>query len=286
MALLLLAKAALGERCVAATVDHGLRDASAAEAAWVTALCRACGIAHVTLRGDFPSRVGRTANLSARARAMRYALLEAERARVGAAAIATAHHADDQIETMVMRLNRGAGVAGLAGVRAKGGRIVRPLLGWRRAELAAIVEAAGIVPIDDPSNVDDRFDRARLRKVLGTVGAFDVGQWAASARALGDAEDAIVWSTQRIADERCAFGERVAAMAPDGLPFEIQRRLIERCLRHVEPAADPRGEALARMATTLAAGRASMLGNVRATVDERDGMAVWRFVLAPPRRSR
>jgi tRNA(Ile)-lysidine synthase len=285
LALLLLAKAALGERCVAATVDHGLRPASAGEAATVAALCRDCGIAHGTLCGHFPARTGRTANLSARARAMRYALLEAERIRVGAAAIATAHHADDQVETMVMRLNRGAGVAGLAGVRAKGGRIVRPLLGWRRAELAAIVEAAGIAPVDDPSNIDNRFDRARLRKVLSGVGAFDVGQWAASARALGDAEAAIAWSAERAAGDRCMFGDGKAEMTPTDLPVELQRRLIERCLRHVQPDIDLRGEALARLAAALRMGRSSMLGNVRASVGVEDGVAVWRFAAAPPRRS-
>lgn len=285
LALMLLARAALGERCVAATVDHGLRAASAGEAAFVARLAAARGIAHLTLRGPLPARAGRTANLSARARAMRYALLEGERVRVGADAIATAHHADDQLETMVMRLNRGAGIAGLAGVRAKGGRIVRPLLGWRRAELAAIVAAAGIVPVEDPSNVDDRYDRARLRKVLAGVGAFDAEQWTASARALGDAEDAIGWAVERLMGERCAFGVGVAAMTPHELPFELQRRLVDRCLRHVDPAIDPRGEALARLAASLRAGRGGTLGAVRATVGERDGMTVWRFVPAPPRRT-
>ena len=106
--------------------------------------------------------------MSARARALRYALLEAEADAAGASYIATAHHADDQLETLIMRLGRGSGVSGLAGVRAASGRVIRPLLGWRRAALAAIVAAAGIDPIQDPSNVSDRFERARLRKKLAT----------------------------------------------------------------------------------------------------------------------
>lgn len=284
LALMLLAHAVLGERCVAATVDHGLRTASADEAAFVAGLANRRGVAHAVLRGEMPARAGRTANLSARARAFRYALLEAERARVGADAIATAHHADDQLETMVMRLNRGAGVAGLAGVRARGGRIVRPLLGWRRAELAGVVAGAGIMAVDDPSNIDDRFDRARLRKVLAGVGAFDIAGWQRSARALGDAEDAIGWAVERLSNERCAFGDRVAAMAPHELPFELQRRLVDRCLRHVDPAIEPRGEALARLALSLREGRGGTLGAVQGTVGEREGMIVWRFALAPPRR--
>lgn len=285
LALMLLARAVLGERCVAATVDHGLRAASAGEAAFVGSIAGRLGIAHAVLRGEMPARAGRTANLSARARAFRYALLEAERVRVRADAIATAHHADDQLETMVMRLNRGAGVAGLAGVRARGGRIVRPLLGWRRTELAAIVMGSGIQPVDDPSNVDDRFDRARLRKVLGGVGALDTEQWAASARALGDAEDAIGWMAERLGGERIAvLGGRVELLADD-LPFELQRRLVERALRAVEPGIDPRGDALARMAVTLRDGQAAMLGNVRAAVTRREGRAIWTFVAAPPRRA-
>lgn len=285
LALMLLASAVLGDRCVAATVDHGLRAVSSDEAAFVGSIAGRLGIAHRVLRGEMPARAGRTANLSARARAFRYALLEAERVRVRADAIATAHHADDQLETMVMRLNRGAGIAGLAGVRARGGRIVRPLLGWRRAELAAIVSGVGIEAIEDPSNIDDRFDRARLRKVLAGVGALDTEHWAASARALGDAEDAIGWMAERLGAERIAvIGGRVELLAGD-LPFELQRRLIERALRAVEPAIDPRGDALARMALSLRDGRAAMLGNVRAAVTQREGRVIWIFVAAPPRRS-
>lgn len=285
IALMLLAQAVLGERCVAATVDHGLRAASSGEAAFVGSIAGRRGIAHTVLRGEMPARAGRTANLAARARAFRYALLEAERVRVRADAIATAHHADDQLETMVMRLNRGAGVAGLAGVRARGGRIVRPLLGWRRTELAAIVRGAGIEPIEDPSNIDDRFDRARLRKVLADVGALDTEHWAASARALGDAEDAIGWMAERLGGERIAvIGGRVELLADD-LPFELQRRLVERALRGVEPGIDPRGDALARMAVALRDGRAAMLGNVRAAVTRREGRTIWTFVAAPPRRA-
>lgn len=286
VALLLLAHAVIGERCIAATVDHGLRSASAAEAAMVAELCRSRGISHRTLIGELPPRAGRTANLSARARMLRYGLLEEERVRVRAAAIATGHHADDQLETMVMRLDRGAGVAGLAGVRARSERIVRPLLSWRRAELAAIVAAAGIAAAADPSNVDDRFDRARLRKRLDKVHAFDIQSWGRSARALGDAEDAIAWSAARLAGERIVFAEAHADLDASGIPFELQRRLVENCLRHVQPAIEPRGDATARLVRALAEGRTSMLGNVRASVTRRGGGRLWTFAAAPPRRAR
>ena len=65
-----------------------------------------------------------------------------------------------------MRLNRGSGVGGLAGIRRVNGRVLRPLLDWRRAELEAIVAEAGLEPIIDPSNRDEKFDQARLRREL------------------------------------------------------------------------------------------------------------------------
>lgn len=286
MALLLLAHAALGARCWAATVDHGLRDASAAEARWVADQCAARGIRHVIMSGALPGRVGPTANLSARARALRYRLLEQARGAAGATAIATAHHADDQLETVIMRLNRGAGVRGLAAVRARSGRVIRPLLGWRRAELAAIVAAAGIEPVADPSNVDDRFDRARLRTSLADAAWLDPLGAAASAAALADADAALDWTACSLAERCCTFGEGEARCEPPaGLPFELQRRLAARCLAHVDPAIAPRGEALARAVRALAAGRTTMLGDVQARVVGDATAPIWHFRRAPPRRS-
>jgi tRNA(Ile)-lysidine synthase len=281
VALLLLTHAAVGGRCSAATVDHGLRAESASEAAWVADLCAARGIAHSTLSASLPDRAGRTANLSARARALRYRLLEAHADAIGADLIATAHHADDQLETLIMRLNRGAGVAGLAGVRAKGGRIIRPLLGWRHAELAALVAVQGIAPVDDPSNVSDRFDRARLRKALAGIDWLDVDHVGASARALGDAEDAISWMVRRLEGERCTIGDAGVTLQPAGLPFELRRRLVERAVLHVDSTADIRGPALVRTVRALEAGERVTLGEV---LCQARGVE-WRFSAAPPRRT-
>jgi tRNA(Ile)-lysidine synthase len=287
VALLLLAHAALGDRCRAATVDHGLRAESADEAEWVAALCAQRGIDHSILVAPLPDRAGRTANVSARARTLRYRLLEEHAARIGAQRIATAHHADDQLETLIMRLNRGAGVAGLAGIRAKGGRIVRPLLGWRRAELAAIVAAQGIVPIDDPSNVSDRFDRARLRKALAGVDWLDADRFGTSASALSDAEDAIAWTVRRLEAQQVETGDDGITFWPDDLPFELRRRLVECCLQRLDPDADLRGPALVRFVNTLESGERAMLGDTIGTAHATsDGRVAWRFRMAPPRRSR
>jgi tRNA(Ile)-lysidine synthase len=281
LALLLLTHALLGERCLAATVDHGLRPEAADEAKWVGDLCAARGIGHAILRGTLPDRAGHTANLSARARALRYELLQAHADTVGATQIATAHHADDQVETLIMRLNRGAGVGGLAGVRAVAGRVIRPLLGWRRAELGAIVAAAGIVAVEDPSNVSDRYDRARLRKQLAAIDWIDPARVAASASALADAEDAIGWMVGQLGTDRVTAEGDSLLLDPRDLPFELVRRLVEHCVRQIDPAAEIRGSALVRMVKALESGETAMLGDVTATPTS---AAAWRFRPAPPRR--
>ena len=292
-ALLLLACAALGERCRAATVDHGIRPEGASEAEAVAGLCATLGVRHRTLAAPLPKRVRRTANLSARARALRYGLLEAHAREIGAARIATAHHADDQLETLVMRLNRGAGIAGLAGIRPKGGAIIRPLLGWRRAELAALIARAGLTPVEDPSNVDDRYDRARLRKVLGHASWLDADAWRHSAAALGDAEAALDWTVRRLAERACVLGEARATLTLDDEPVEIVRRLVLLCLSHVDPTADPRGAQVMRLVAQVMA--AHRLGtDMRATLGDvliqsrlyPTVGAKFAFTCAPPRRPR
>ena len=217
----------------------------------------------------------------AAARAARYQALAAWAAREGATYVATAHHADDQLETVIMRLNRGAGVAGLAGVRARSGRIIRPLLGWRRAELVDLVTAHGITPVDDPSNVSDRFDRARLRKALAGVDWLDAGQVGASASALGDAEDAIGWMADRLERDHCTADDAGVAVRPADLPFELRRRLVERAIRRLDPGADIRGPGLVRTIRALEAGERVTIGAVVCAPAGPE----WRFSPAPPRRS-
>ncbi len=116
MAMLALAAAAFPGRVIAATVDHRLRAAAAQEAAMVAGWCAAQGIAHATLAPDHPPA---GASLQAQARHVRYALLGDWALAHGAGALATAHHADDQAETFLMRAARGSGPAGLAGIRPR-----------------------------------------------------------------------------------------------------------------------------------------------------------------------
>lgn len=274
IALLLLAKAAFPD-IEAATVDHGLRPESAAEAAYVAGLCEGLGVPHETLALGAPGR----GNLSDWARRERYGALVDWAGRRGRQLLMTAHHADDQLETMVMRLNRGSGVAGLAGIRGVRDGLSRPLLGWRKAELEAIVRGCGIVAIDDPSNRDDRFDRARLRKALASADWLDPVAASRSASALAEAEEALDWAAQMYEYRQVSATGGEIRFDPGHLPREINRRITISCLKRVNPAANPRGEALDRLIAALWAGETSTLAGVLCT-----GGAMWRFSPEPPRR--
>lgn len=249
----------------------------------MASICAQRGIIHSTLTVD----LGSGPALQERARAARYAALGEWAEAQGLKAIATAHHADDQAETLLMRLNRGAGVRGLAAMRAvaivpgyPGLALLRPLLGWRRAELAQIVEDAGIRPVDDPSNRDARFERARLRQDLAVTPWLDVAAIAASASHLADADSAIDWAADRALDAVSLDGKTVR-WAPDQAPRAIALRVLERIVVCLGGGA-PRGSAVARWHDLLAAGEIATLAGVRG--DGRE--PVWQFGAAPAPRSR
>jgi tRNA(Ile)-lysidine synthase len=284
LALLLLADAAFPGGIGAATVDHGLRSESEAEARAVAGLCREMALSHHVLSARVePSGDG----LQAAARAARYSALAGWMEREGYRLLLTAHHCDDQAETLLMRLNRGSGVAGLAGVRAEGPvpggggrlRLCRPLLGWRRSELRSVVEAAGVEAALDPSNCDQRFDRARLRLRLGEAPWLDPAALARSAALLGEAEAALQWTAGPLFAARAEVGEGVVSLRPNGLPPELLRRLVLRCLGQIVPEAAPRGEALAAFIAKLGEGETATLCEVKGR-----GGETWCFERAPPRR--
>jgi tRNA(Ile)-lysidine synthase len=284
LALLLLAHAAFPDRIEAATVDHGLRSASAAEAEAVARLCGELGVRHHSLSATVAAA---GEGLQAAARTARYSALAAWMDERGLDLLLTAHHRDDQAETLLMRLNRGSGVAGLAGVRAAGAvpgsdgrlRLCRPLLGWRRSELRAIVEGAGLEAASDPSNEDEKFDRARLRRRLAEARWLDPAALARSAALLAEAEAALEWAAAPLFAARTEAADGAIALRPHGLPRELLRRLVLRCLRQVSPAAQPRGEALAGFIARLEQGATATLCEVKVT-----GGDTWLFEPAPPRR--
>jgi tRNA(Ile)-lysidine synthase len=200
-----------GPRLVAVTVDHGLRPGSAREARAVKRLAQQIGVEHRTVRwlGPKPST-----GIQEAAREHRYQLLAAAARRVGARHVLTAHTRDDQAETVLFRLARGSGLTGLAGMTritpCEDVLVVRPFLGLAKARLVATLEAAGIGYVEDPSNTDPRFARARLRRIMPTLSAegLDAPRLARLARRLARAERAL----QIQADE--AFSRLAAGPEP------------------------------------------------------------------------
>lgn len=277
MALLDLAHACLSGRVEAATVDHGLRPEAADEAAMVASYCAVHGIAHATLRPEMPI----AGSIQAEARTRRYALLEGWMARRGLDWLLTAHHADDQLETMLMRLNRASGVSGLAGVRARRGHVLRPLLSVRKAVLRAYAEQRAIPFVDDPSNADVRFDRVRMRDALSAGSPVDALAAARSASALADAEAALDWTVERLWTERVREEARGLCLTDADLPRECLRRLLARMVREVAPdTPEPRGEQLEQAIVQLIRGRKISIGGCVAS-----GGTRWTVERAPPRRT-
>jgi tRNA(Ile)-lysidine synthase len=284
LALLLLTAAAMPGLVHAATVNHGLRAEAASEADFVAQVCSTLGVPHRTL--SVAVKAG-GAGRQGEARTARYAALAGWMVSEGVSTLLTGHHADDQAETLLMRLQRGSGVRGLAGVRASGPlpgsggalQVARPLLGWRRAELAELVAAAGLQPVEDPSNRDPAFDRVRMRQWLAGSDWLDVSALAKSAAALADADEALDTVATGLFEER-ASGRAPLVLDPDGVPSELLRRLVVRCLAAVAPDAEPRGDQVTVLVASLRDGAVATLAGVKCS-----GGRLWRFERAPPRRS-
>lgn len=278
LALLLLAQAALPGRVEAATVDHGLRAESAREAEQVARTCESLGVPHATLPVDV-----REGNVQAEARQARYAALAGWVQARGLAAIATAHHADDQAETLLMRLNRASGVAGLAGARARGAvpgtaiPLLRPVLEWRRAELAELVRAAGLAAVQDPSNADDRFDRARIRKALAGADWLDAGALARSAAHIAEADAALDWMAA-LEWRSCVKPEPMGLKYRPQAPRAVALRVVARIVKELD-GEEPRGGTVARLFDSLARGCPASIGSLVA----RPNAGGWSFAKAPVR---
>lgn len=281
LALLLLAAAARPGQIEAATVDHGLRPESPAEAAMVAEVCSRLGVPHaaLTVRWTEPP----AANLQAQARKARYDLLGPWARERGLAAVATAHHADDQAETLLMRLARGAGLPGLGGARRRrkldgGVQLIRPLLDWRRAELGRIVASAGLTPVDDPTNRDPRHDRSRFRGMLDRAEWADPERLAASANWLAEADEALDWALAPLLDSRLKDDGSALTVDAEDLPRELQRRLLLAAFDRMG-ARRPRGPDLDRARRALASGKAATLSGLKL-----EPGPPWRLSPAPPRR--
>ena len=164
VALLHLLARAGRRRLVVAHLDHGLRRGSAGDRRFVEALAGRLGLDCVSARRDVAAERRKDESPEEAARRVRRAFLSETASAVGAERIATGHTLDDQAETVLMRLVRGAGATALTGIAAAGpGPWVRPLLGIERADLRRWLEKRGLPFREDPSNRSARYDRNRLR---------------------------------------------------------------------------------------------------------------------------
>ena len=155
----------LGFRLAACHVDHGIRGAEAArDAAFCAEFCARQQIPFVLKRGDAPAlNREKHTGMEDAARMLRYRLLAEAAAELGIDDIATAHTAEDHLETLLLHLTRGSGLAGLGGIPARNGAILRPILPLTRADTEAIVFACGEQFVTDSTNVSDLYARNRLR---------------------------------------------------------------------------------------------------------------------------
>jgi tRNA(Ile)-lysidine synthase len=222
-------------KLTAVTVDHGLRKEAKREAAAVASLAKKLGVPHRTMKwtGAKPK-----SGIQQAARKARYALLAAAAKKVGASHIVTAHTLDDQAETVLMRMARGSGIGGLGGMarRSRVGELtlLRPFLDMPKARLIATCRAAKLGYADDPSNIDPKFTRARLRPLMAVLAAegLDARRLSSLARRLRRADAAIEAVVERAAAQwpEADGATIIPAAGFTSLPAEVALRVLGRAI--------------------------------------------------------
>lgn len=248
-------------RVSVASVDHGFRPEARGEAEFVCREASQLGLdaTILTRTGAMPE-----SGLQEAAREARYDLLYTHARTIGAQALVTAHHADDQAETVLMRLCRGSGPGGLAGMRIDTPRgevvLLRPFLTVPRDRIGATLGVLGLDSLADPSNSDPRFERVRLRQLAATLNDLGLsrerllllGQRAARADAALDRAAETAWARHRLA------ADPALAFAPGlfGEPAEIILRVLGKALARTVPDRVIRLERLEDLGDALSAARA------------------------------
>jgi tRNA(Ile)-lysidine synthase len=235
-------------------VDHGVREASSAEGAWVEALATERGLSFHPQRVSLKEGPG----FEARAREAREAALEQVRMANGLDVVATGHTASDQAETVLMRLSRGAALRGAGGILVRRGRVIRPLLGVTRQEVLAHLHSRGLAAIDDPMNADLTFLRCRVRHrmlpVLEELTDVGVARRLARFAALAAEDDAYLQERAEAALRRLALdageADRVGLLA---LEPPIRRRALHHFIAEVAGPLD--GERLDAAVHALSTGK-------------------------------
>lgn len=278
VALLHMASRALAETdctVLAATVDHGLRPEAADEAAQVADLAASLGIEHSVLTWQGWDGQG---NLQDQARRARYRLLTEWAQAQDIPVLLTGHTADDQAETVLMRLARSSGVSGLAGMPAArdlgGVTLLRPLLGVSRKDLRCYLRSRDLVWAEDPSNDDPRFERIKARQALEVLAPLGITSEVLTdvARNMGQAREALeryAHFTAQIALETDRGDVLIDAELLDGLPEEIRRRLLIGAVCWVSGEEyPPRRAATDEAIGAIAAGQGAVLSGCRLLVQK------------------
>ena len=253
---LLLAAARLGGRrgcaALAVHVDHRLDAGSTGRAREAAALSRRVGVPFVLVDLG-PAGPERGESREAAARRRRYDALASVRAEHGARWIATAHHAEDQAETVLLRLGQGSTWTGLAGIRPRAGALVRPLLSLPREALAREVAASGLRPVDDPTNRDVRLRRSAVRhRLLPALAAREPEAIARLARVAAAAEAAAAALVRRFRAAGLLPAPPLAALR--SLPPAVRRELLRQLAGTAAPLAGRRRAVFADLERQLARG--------------------------------
>ena len=278
-----------GWRVAVATVDHGMRPDAAADAAFVADHAASLGLEVQLLRiAPEELRAHRGEGPEGAARAARYRALAEAAAKAGCRFVATGHTLDDQAETVLLQLLRGAGPDGLAAMAPRDGWLLRPLLAVRREETRACCRALGLAWREDASNADQRLLRnaVRLRALplleeLRPGAALTLARTAELARAEREWLDPLVSSTlDAVLDARApaggaGLGLRAGALA--GLPVALGRRVVRAACARAgcgSPAAETTDAILALAGALAGAGRSGGALRWPGGVARRDADAV------------
>ena len=255
-----------GPEISAVTVDHGLRPESAAEARQVSDVCAGLAVPHETL--EWSGWDGR-GNLPDKARRARYGLIAGWALAHGVADVALAHTADDQAETVLMRLAREAGLDGLSAMAPRrhdaGVTWHRPALTVTREALRGVLRARGMTWADDPGNADPAYERVRARQALAELAPLGITAegLSAVARHLRAARVELGLQSEVAARPIVAVDQGDLVIEGEGfaaLSDELARRIVQAALMWISGADYvPRGRAQMRLVDTLRAGRGMTL---------------------------
>ncbi|WP_297211736.1 tRNA lysidine(34) synthetase TilS [uncultured Flavonifractor sp.] len=228
-----------GFTVAAAHYHHGMRGQAAdSDAAFVEQFCRERNIPCAVERGEVYAEARRRGlGVEETGRQLRYDFLRRAAEELGCTRIATAHNADDNLETLLLHLVRGAGLHGLAGIPPRRGEIVRPLLTTPRAEIEAYLKAHGLHHVEDCTNTDESYARNRIRRqVVPVLRQLNPRLTESAAETMGylradndfmNAQAAAACSHARWAEDDLVIEARYLAQLPSAIAPRAARRLLE-----------------------------------------------------------